>query len=131
MPFKYNIKSSSLVTHQIKESCALWSKLFLNQRNVPRNKIGQIRRETREKEGLSRTGLRLFHVMDKDSGVTRKQIENAVASGLPFTLRMADSKEYTVPHRDHISLAPNASYVIVYDDEGGFTVLPLLTMTGL
>jgi len=63
--------------------------------------------------------------------VTRKQIESAVASGIPFTLRMADGKEYPVPHPDHISLPPNASYVIVYDDEGHFTVLPLLTMTGL
>jgi hypothetical protein len=44
---------------------------------------------------------------------------------------MADGKEYPVPHPDHISLPPNASYVIVYDDTGRFTVLPLLTMTGL
>jgi hypothetical protein len=63
--------------------------------------------------------------------MTRKQIESAVASGAPFKLRMADGKEYSVPHPDHISLPPNASYVIVYDDEGRFTVLPLLTMTGL
>ena len=63
--------------------------------------------------------------------MTRKQIESAVASGIPFTLRMADGKEYPVPHPDHISLPPNASYVIVYDHEGRFTVLPLLTMTGL
>jgi hypothetical protein len=63
--------------------------------------------------------------------MTRKQIESAVASGRPFTLRMADGKEYPVPHPDHISLPPNASYVIVYDYEGRFTVLPLLTMTGL
>jgi hypothetical protein len=63
--------------------------------------------------------------------MTRQQIESAVASGNPFTLRMADGREYPVPHRDHISLPPNASYVIVYDDVGHFTVLPLLTMTGL
>ena len=63
--------------------------------------------------------------------MTRKQIESAVASGIPFTLRMADGKEYPVPHPDHISLPPNASYVIVYDDQGRFTVLLLLTMTGL
>ena len=63
--------------------------------------------------------------------MTKKQIESAVSSGLPFTLRMADGKEYPVPHPDHISLPPNASYVIVYDDQGRFTVLPLLTMTGL
>jgi hypothetical protein len=44
---------------------------------------------------------------------------------------MADGKEYSVPHRDYIFLPPNASYVIVYEDDGHFTVLPLLTMTGL
>ena len=69
--------------------------------------------------------------MVKYTDVTRKQIESAVASGVPFTLRMADGKDYAVPHPDHISLPPNASYVIVYDDKGRFTVLPLLTMTGL
>ncbi len=63
--------------------------------------------------------------------MTRKQIESAVASGIPFTLRMADGKECPVPHPDRISLPPNASYVIVYDDQGRFTVLLLLTMTGL
>ena len=63
--------------------------------------------------------------------MTRQQIESAVASGNPFTLCMADGREYPVPHPDHISLPPNASYVIVYDDVGHFTVLPLLTMTGL
>ena len=63
--------------------------------------------------------------------MTREQVESVVASGRPFTLRMADGKEYPVPHRDYISLPPKASYVIVYDDAGHFTVLPLLTMTGL
>jgi hypothetical protein len=63
--------------------------------------------------------------------MTRRQIESAVARGIPFTLRMADGKEYVVPHRDYISLPPKASYVIVYDDAGRFTVLPLLTMTDL
>jgi hypothetical protein len=67
----------------------------------------------------------------EDSGMTREQVESALASGLPFTLLMADGKEYPVPHRDYISLPPKASYVMVYDDSGHFTVLPLLTMTGL
>jgi hypothetical protein len=63
--------------------------------------------------------------------MTREQIESAVASGKPFTLRMADGREYLVPHRDYISLPPRAASVIVYDDSGHFTVLPLPTMTGL
>jgi len=63
--------------------------------------------------------------------VTREQVESAAATGVPFTLRMADGKEYLVPHRDYISIPPRGVYVIVYDDKGHFTVLPLLTMTGL
>lgn len=63
--------------------------------------------------------------------MTRSQIESALASGVPFKLRMADGREYPVPHRDYISLPPKASYVIVFDDHGRYTVLPLLTMTGL
>ena len=63
--------------------------------------------------------------------MTRQQVESAVASRVPFSLLMADGREYHVPHPDYISLPPKAAYVIVYDDEGHFTVLPLLTMTGL
>ena len=63
--------------------------------------------------------------------MNREQVESAVVRGLPFSLLMADGKEYRVPHRDYISFPPKAPYVIVYDDAGRFTVLPLLTMTGL
>jgi hypothetical protein len=63
--------------------------------------------------------------------MTRKQVESAIESGVPFTLRMADGKEYVVPHPDYIWLPPNASYAIVHEHDGHFTVLPLLTMTGL
>ena len=44
---------------------------------------------------------------------------------------MADGKEYSIPHRNYISIPPKGSYVIVYDDHGRFNVLPLLKMTGL
>ncbi len=44
---------------------------------------------------------------------------------------MADGREYRVPHRDYLSFPPKAPYVIVYDDVGHFTALPLQTMTGL
>jgi len=76
--------------------------------------------------------LASFRIPNDTVFVTREQIESAVASGRPFALRMADGREYQVQHRDYISLPPpRASYVIVYDDTGHFTVLPLLTMTGL
>jgi hypothetical protein len=63
--------------------------------------------------------------------MTREQLESAIAAGVPFSLRMADGKEYAVPHRDYFWLPPLASYVLVHEDHGHFTVLPLLTMTGL
>jgi hypothetical protein len=63
--------------------------------------------------------------------MTRSQIESAIASGVPFTLRMADGREYRVPHRDYISLSPKGTFATVYDDEEHYFVLPLLTMTGL
>ena len=63
--------------------------------------------------------------------MTRSQIESAMNSGVPFTLRMADGRDYQVPHRDYISLSPKGTYVTVCDDEERFFVLPLLTMTGL
>jgi hypothetical protein len=66
--------------------------------------------------------------------VTRSQIETAIERNRPFVLKMADGKEYPVPHRDYIVLAPRAAYVIVFDQNDpndAFDVLPLLTMTGL
>ena len=63
--------------------------------------------------------------------MTRSQIEAAVERNLPFTLRMADGKQYHVPHRDYISLPPRGAFVVVYDEKEHVFVLPLLTMTGL
>ena len=63
--------------------------------------------------------------------MTRSQIESAIEQNQPFNLRMADGKEYSVPHRDYVSLPPKGAFVVVYDDEEHVYVLPLLTMTGL
>jgi hypothetical protein len=64
-------------------------------------------------------------------GMTRSQIEAAIERNIPFTLRMADGKEYAVPHRDYIFLPPKSAVVVVSDDKDHVYVLPLLTMTGL
>jgi hypothetical protein len=63
--------------------------------------------------------------------MNRSQIEAAVERNLPFTLRMADGKDYRVPHRHYISMPPKGAFVVVYDDREHVFVLPLLTMTGL
>jgi hypothetical protein len=63
--------------------------------------------------------------------MNRNQIEAAIERNLPFTLRMADGKEYRVPHRDYISLPPVGAFAVVYDDLQHVFVLPLITMAGL
>jgi hypothetical protein len=63
------------------------------------------------------------------------QIEDAVQRGVPFKLKVADGDEFRVPHSDYIFLPPvssaKRSYVIVHNDEGFASVLPLLTITSL
>ena len=63
--------------------------------------------------------------------MNRSQIEAAVERNLPFTLRMADGKEYHVPHRDYVSFPPRGAFVVVYDEKEHVFVLSLLTVTGL
>jgi hypothetical protein len=62
--------------------------------------------------------------------MTLQRVRNAMDSGRPFTILMADGKSYGVPHRDYIMLVPKGSAVVVHDEEVA-TVLPLLTMTGI
>jgi len=63
------------------------------------------------------------------------QIEEAVQRGVPFRLKVADGDEFRVPHRDYIFLPPTTSakrtYVMVHNDEGFASILPLLTITSL
>ena len=63
--------------------------------------------------------------------MNRTQIQTAIERNLPFVLKMADGNEYSVPHRDYIAFPPRGAYVIVFDKNDSFDVLPLLTMTGL
>jgi hypothetical protein len=63
------------------------------------------------------------------------RIEEAVQRGVPFRLKVADGDEYRVPHPDYVSLPPRSSakrtYIIVHNDEGFASVLPMLTITSL
>jgi len=62
-------------------------------------------------------------------------IEEAVQRGVPFKLKVADGDEFPVPHPDYIFLPPKASakrtYVMVHNDKGFASLLPLLTITSL
>lgn len=69
--------------------------------------------------------------MGHTESMTMSQIASAMERQVPFTLSMADGKEYRVPHSDYISIPPKGAFVVVYDDSEHAFVLPLLTMTGL
>lgn len=64
-----------------------------------------------------------------------EQIEAAVRSGEPFTLKVADGDAYEVPHPDYLFLPPKGakrrSYIVIHNDEGFGSFLPLLTITSL
>jgi hypothetical protein len=63
------------------------------------------------------------------------QIEEAAHWGLPFSMKVADGDRYDVPHRDYLFLPPKESqrrtYVVIHNDEGFASVLPLVTITSL
>ncbi len=63
-----------------------------------------------------------------------EQIDEAVQRRVPFRLKVADD-EFRVPHPDYIFVPPKSSakrtYVIVHNDEGFASILPLLTITSL
>ena len=63
------------------------------------------------------------------------QIEEAVERNVPFTLKVDDGDEFDVPHRDYIFLPPKTSpkrtYVVIHNDRGVASLLPLLTITSL
>ena len=63
------------------------------------------------------------------------QIEEAVHRRIPFRLKVADGDEYHVPHADYVFLPPASSkkrtYMIVHNDEGFASILPLITITSL
>lgn len=63
------------------------------------------------------------------------QIEEAVGRRVAFKLKVADGDEFSVPHPDYIFLPPKSAdkrtYVMVHNDQGFASILPLLTITSL
>lgn len=63
--------------------------------------------------------------------MTRENIHSVVESNRPFTITMADGKEYHVPHRDFIAFTAKGTAVVVSTEDDKIHVLPLITMTGI
>jgi hypothetical protein len=61
--------------------------------------------------------------------MTRDVIETAKKEGLPFSIRMADGREYRVDRSEQIHIAK--TNVVVIDQKILPHILPLLTITGL
>ena len=49
----------------------------------------------------------------------------------PFTIYLADGREFLIPHRDFLSQSPVGRTVIVYNADGSFDILDLLLVTDL
>jgi len=63
--------------------------------------------------------------------MTINHVRDAIHSGRPFIIKMADGNRYPVPHPDFIALSPKGTCVTLFDEEDHSHILPLLTMTGI
>jgi len=61
--------------------------------------------------------------------MTRDVIETAKKEGLPFSIKMADGREYRVDRAEQVHIAK--THVVVIDQKTFPHILPLLTITGL
>ena len=61
--------------------------------------------------------------------MTRDVIVTAKLEGIPFSIKMADGREYRVDRAEQIHIAK--THVVVIDQKTLPHVLPLLTITGL
>ena len=63
--------------------------------------------------------------------MTRENIVTAIEANRPFTIFMADGKEYHVPHRDFVSFTRKGTSLIFSTEDDKVVFLPLITMTGI
>ena len=50
---------------------------------------------------------------------------------VPFSIHVADGREYRVPSPDHAHVHPNGKRVSVFTDDGREFILPALLLSGL
>ena len=64
--------------------------------------------------------------------MTVENLHEALDTGHPFEIQMADGRVYPVPHRDFLAFTGDrAAVLVVSPDTGRIQALPLRTMTGL
>jgi hypothetical protein len=50
---------------------------------------------------------------------------------VPFTIHVADGREFRVPTPDHARVWPNRARISVYAEEGAMEILPALLIMGV
>ncbi len=63
--------------------------------------------------------------------MTVDDIHEALDSGQPFEIQMADGRTYPPPHRDFLAFTRERAAVLLPLENGLIQLLPLRTMTGL
>ncbi len=49
----------------------------------------------------------------------------------PFTVRVADQRSYLIPHQEFVAIGPNNRTVVVFNQDGGCSILDMLLITGI
>jgi hypothetical protein len=49
----------------------------------------------------------------------------------PFTVRMADGRQFPVPHPDFLNLSPTGRTAVIFHPDGSASIVDLLLMTEL
>ncbi len=50
---------------------------------------------------------------------------------LPFTIRMADGRSFSIPHPDFLSMSPTGRTAVIFHEDGSASIVDLLLMTEL
>jgi hypothetical protein len=53
------------------------------------------------------------------------------APSRPFTIRIADGREFPIPHPDFLSLSPTGRTAVIFHDDGSASIVDLMLMTEL
>jgi hypothetical protein len=49
----------------------------------------------------------------------------------PFTIRMADGRQFSIPHPDFLSMSPSGRTAVIYHEDDSASIVDLLLMTEL
>jgi hypothetical protein len=49
----------------------------------------------------------------------------------PFTIRMADGRQFPIPHPDFLSMSPTGRTAVIFQTDGSASIVDLLLLTEL